>query len=74
VSHADYLALERQSAIAGIVGLRNQAEATLLRNRILTYAVSLGREARAAGVNAWSWTAGEASAAASAALAARRRP
>ncbi len=38
--------------IAGIVGLRNQAEATLLRNRILTYAVALGREARAAGVNA----------------------
>lgn len=38
--------------IAGIVGLRNQAEATVLRNRILTYAVNLGREARAAGVNA----------------------
>ena len=34
----------------GILGLRSQ-EAITLRNRILTYAVSLGREARAAGVN-----------------------
>jgi hypothetical protein len=35
----------------GILGLRSQEEAITLRNRILTYAVSLGREARAAGVN-----------------------
>lgn len=38
--------------ITGIMGLRNQAEATLLRNRILTFVILLGREARAAGVNA----------------------
>jgi hypothetical protein len=38
--------------LLGVLGLRNQAEAILLRNRILTYAVQLGREARAAGVNA----------------------
>jgi len=38
--------------LTGILGLRNRAEATALRNRVLTYAVLLGREARAAGVNA----------------------
>jgi len=38
--------------LVGILGLRNRAEATVLRNRILTYAILLGREARAAGVNA----------------------
>jgi hypothetical protein len=38
--------------LLGVLGLRNQEEASLLRNRILTYAVLLGREARAAGVNA----------------------
>jgi hypothetical protein len=38
--------------VVGILGLRNREEATQLRNRILTYATLLGREARAAGVNA----------------------
>ncbi len=38
--------------LLGVLGLRNQEEAMLLRNRILTYAVLLGRQARAAGVNA----------------------
>ncbi|MEZ4297822.1 MAG: hypothetical protein R3B70_22895 [Polyangiaceae bacterium] len=38
--------------LAGILGLRNRSEAVLLRNRILTYATLLAREARAAGVNA----------------------
>ncbi|AKT40993.1 hypothetical protein [Chondromyces crocatus] len=38
--------------LLGILGIRHQDEAILLRNEILTYAVMLGREARAAGVNA----------------------
>lgn len=38
--------------LTGILGLRNRAEATALRNRILTFAILLGREARVAGVNA----------------------
>lgn len=38
--------------LTGILGLRNRSEAILLRNRIVTYAILLGREARAAGVNA----------------------
>lgn len=38
--------------LIGILGLRSREEAILLRNRILTYATLLGREARAAGVNA----------------------
>lgn len=38
--------------LAAIVGVRNRNEAILLRNRILTFATMLGREARAAGVNA----------------------
>jgi hypothetical protein len=37
--------------LEGILGVRNRAEAIELRNRILTYAIALGREARAAGVN-----------------------
>ena len=39
--------------LLGILGMRNQEEAALLRNRIVTYATLLGREARAAGVNAF---------------------
>ncbi len=38
--------------LGAIAGVRNRAEATELRNRILTFATLLGREARAAGVNA----------------------
>jgi hypothetical protein len=38
--------------LLGVLGLRNKEEAAVLRSRILTYAVWLGREARAAGVNA----------------------
>ena len=38
--------------LLGILGLRNKEEAIVLRNRILTYATVLAREARAAGVNA----------------------
>ncbi len=38
--------------LAGIVGVRNGAEATALRNRILTFVTLLAREARAAGINA----------------------
>lgn len=39
--------------LLGVLGMRSQEEALLLRNRILTYAVLLGRHARAAGVNAF---------------------
>lgn len=38
--------------MAAIIGVRNQKEAIALRNRILTFATLLGREARAAGLNA----------------------
>jgi len=38
--------------LIGILGLRSQADAITLRNRAVTYATLLGREARAAGVNA----------------------
>jgi hypothetical protein len=38
--------------LVGILGLRNHDEAITLRNRLVTYAVLLGREVRAAGVNA----------------------
>ena len=38
--------------LVGVLGLRNREEALYLRNRILTYATLLGREARAAGINA----------------------
>ena len=38
--------------LAGIVGVRNQEDGILLRNRVLTYAIALGAEARAAGINA----------------------
>ncbi|MFO0588122.1 MAG: hypothetical protein U0441_11310 [Polyangiaceae bacterium] len=38
--------------MAAIIGVRNQKDAILLRNRILTFATLLGREARAAGLNA----------------------
>jgi len=38
--------------LAGILGLRSREEALLLRNQLLAYAVALGREARAAGINA----------------------
>lgn len=38
--------------LQGILGVRSQEEAIGLRNRILTYATLLGREGRAAGVNA----------------------
>ena len=38
--------------LSAILGVRNRAEATLLRNRILTFATLLGREARASGINA----------------------
>jgi hypothetical protein len=38
--------------LLGILGIRNQAEGILLRNRILTFSVLIGKEARAAGVNA----------------------
>jgi hypothetical protein len=38
--------------LRGVLGLRNQEEALLLRNRILTYATLLGAEARASGINA----------------------
>ena len=38
--------------LGAIAGVRNRAEATELRNRLFTFAILLGREARAAGVNA----------------------
>ena len=38
--------------LAGILGVRRQQDAITLRNRVVTYAVALGREARAAGINA----------------------
>jgi hypothetical protein len=38
--------------LLGVLGLRNEQDGYNLRNRILTYAVLLGRQARAAGVNA----------------------
>ncbi|MFW5740177.1 MAG: hypothetical protein ACOC1F_07410, partial [Myxococcota bacterium] len=38
--------------MAGILGVRDQADALVLRDQLLTYAVALGREARAAGINA----------------------
>lgn len=38
--------------ITGVIGLRNANEATLLRNRLLTFATLLGKEVRAAGLNA----------------------
>lgn len=38
--------------LLGILGLRSYDEALALRDRILTFAILLGREARAAGVNA----------------------
>jgi hypothetical protein len=37
--------------LLGILGIRSQEEAIGLRNRILTYATLLAREARAAGIN-----------------------
>jgi hypothetical protein len=37
--------------LLGVLGIRNQEEAITLRNTLLTYAIQLGREARAAGVN-----------------------
>jgi hypothetical protein len=37
--------------LLGVLGLRNQEEAIVLRNRIVTYATLLGSEARAAGIN-----------------------
>jgi len=39
--------------LLGVLGLHNYQDAALMRNRILTHAVMLGREARAAGVNAF---------------------
>jgi hypothetical protein len=39
--------------LLGILGLRTQDDALALRDKILSYAVLLGREARAAGVNAF---------------------
>jgi hypothetical protein len=41
-----------QREMAGIVGVRNSDDAMLLRNRLLTYAVTLAAEARVAGINA----------------------
>jgi hypothetical protein len=38
--------------VFAVLGLRNEAEARDLRNRVLTYAVWLGHEARMAGINA----------------------
>lgn len=38
--------------MSAIIGVRNQKDAVGLRNRILTFATLLGREARAAGLNA----------------------
>lgn len=38
--------------LLGVLGIRTQDEAITLRNRILTYTTLLGREARAAGINA----------------------
>jgi hypothetical protein len=38
--------------LLGVLGLRNREDAVAVRNRILTYAILLGREARAAGINA----------------------
>jgi hypothetical protein len=38
--------------LIGVLGLRSQDEAMTLRNRLMTYAVLRGREARAAGINA----------------------
>jgi hypothetical protein len=38
--------------LLGVLGIRNRDEGKLLRNRIATYATMLGREARAAGINA----------------------
>ncbi len=60
VGMTDAFALEGQSILeeakgrdlAGVLGLRSRADAFALRNRILTYAIGLGREARAAGINA----------------------
>ena len=37
--------------LLGVLGLRNQVGAIVLRNRIITYATLLGGEARAAGIN-----------------------
>jgi hypothetical protein len=37
--------------LVAILGLRNREEASALRNRIVTYATMMGREARAAGLN-----------------------
>jgi len=37
--------------LRGVLGVRNQDEALILRNRIITYATLLGAEARAAGIN-----------------------
>jgi hypothetical protein len=39
--------------LLGVLGLRNKDEAMFLRNTILTYAIRLGHEARAAGINAY---------------------
>jgi hypothetical protein len=53
LAHGEGLLREAEGRdLVGVLGLRNQEEALLLRNRVLTYAVQLGREARAAGINA----------------------
>lgn len=39
--------------LIGVLKLRNREEALYLRNKILTYAVFMGEEARAAGINAF---------------------
>jgi hypothetical protein len=46
------LAEAQGHGLLGILGVRSQEEAITLRNRIFTYATLLGREARAAGINA----------------------
>jgi hypothetical protein len=52
VARGQQLLLEANGRdLFGILGLRNREDALYLRNRLLTYATLLGKEARAAGLN-----------------------
>jgi hypothetical protein len=52
VAQGQQLLLEANGRdIFGLLGLRNREDALYLRNRLLTYATLLGKEARAAGMN-----------------------
>jgi hypothetical protein len=52
VARGQQLLLEANGRdLFGILGLRNREDALYLRNRLLTYATLLGKEARAAGIN-----------------------